>query len=226
MVGDSNSSRLEVANTHPLAILGMFQSVRDEFFTSGIQEKYKLLKATPHLSVAWYVSITLMLVLIIVLEGAYRSIIKRDLQLKTLLDEYAYSLQLVRVDQEDRRGKDANDKIVSRQMRFLLRLHNSLNRPIQYSILNLEINGISQKNLLSTGSVIVAHGDTIFYSPFLDLSIDSIGRICNSVLVVEIVYGPANKAAIRKIYKKIQLECINGQCNMLYEKDNDDPLEV
>ena len=208
----------------PLAILGMFQTVRDEFFSSDIQEKYKLLKAIPHFSVAWYMAIALGLILIIVLESAYRSIIKRESQLRTFLDEYAYSLQLVRVDQEDRRGKDTNGQIVSRQMQFLLRLKNTLKRPIQYSVRSLEINGGSQQYPLSTGGVISAFGEATYYTHRLDLPIDDIGRIYNAILVVEIIYGPAGRDATRKIYKKMQLECVNDRCTMLYEKDTDEPL--
>lgn len=53
------------------------------------------------------------------------------------------------------------------------------------------------------------------------MPIDTIGQFYNAVLDEEIEYGPANSNVTRKMSKKMQLECINDQCTMLYIKDDD-----
>jgi hypothetical protein len=210
----------------PIGVLGYFQSVRDEFFSASDQAKYKILKVIPNISIEWFAVLILALVLIVVLESGYRSIIKRELQLKTFLDHYAYSLRLVRVDQEDRRGKDKDGQIVSRQMRFLLILQNTLDQPIRYSVRSLEVNGCKQQSSLSTGGVIAAHADTTYYTHLIDLPIGDIGRIYTANLAIEITYGPPDGEATRIMRKKILVEAAIERCTMLYENDTEEPFGV
>src|SRR5262249_38516729 len=82
----------------------------DEFLTPATAEKYKLPMLLPPIRWEWYVILTLVLVIIIFLESAYRAIKQREIKLATISDEYTHSLMLVQVDQEDRRQLDPRSK--------------------------------------------------------------------------------------------------------------------
>jgi hypothetical protein len=141
-------------------------------------------------------------------------------------DEYAYCLQLERIDQEDRR-QGTPDHIIGRQMRFLLRLRNPISEAIRYEVTSLEINGISQPKPLSSGGVLPPLSNTTYFTHWIELTPADVGKIYNAILPVNVDYGPTDKLPARKLYKKVQLELLpnNQMLNMIYEIDSDVPVQ-
>jgi hypothetical protein len=136
--------------------------------------------------------------------------------------EYAYSLQLERIDQEDRR-QGTPDHIIGRQMRFLLRLRNQISKAIRYDVTSLEINGVSQPKPLTSGGVLPPLAKTTYFTHWIELTSADVEKIYNAILSVNIDYGPAEEPPTRKAYKKVQLELLpnNQMLNMIYEIDSD-----
>jgi hypothetical protein len=61
----------------PLALLGTFQAIRDEFLSEPLQRRYQLrqyLEYAPDWPLSWWIIIALVLLLVFTLEGGYREI--------------------------------------------------------------------------------------------------------------------------------------------------------
>jgi hypothetical protein len=116
-------------------------------------------------------------------------------------DEYAYCLQLERIDQEDRR-QGTPDHITGRQMRFLVRLRNPISKAIRYEVTSLEINGISQPKPISSGGVLPPLSNTTYFTHWIELPPADVEKTYNAILSVNIDYGPIDKPPARKSYKE------------------------
>jgi len=153
-----------------------------------------------------------------------RQVEEEDQRLATLADEYAYSLSLIRIDQEDRRT-GTPEAVVARQMRFLLRLRNAIPRPLRYEVRVLEINGVPQIDPQTRGTVLPANADTTYFSHFIPLPIESIDHPYVANIRVEIAYGPPHRFT-RLMRRTIEAELLPAQqyLNTINTLDEDEPL--
>jgi hypothetical protein len=62
----------------PFALLSGAQALRDEILTPQVAEQYKLFRLVPNIDWKWYVAGLFVVVLIILFEGAYRAVRKRE----------------------------------------------------------------------------------------------------------------------------------------------------
>ena len=68
----------------PLALLGVVQSIRDEFLPSAVAEAFKLPIFLPNWSWLQWTLLVLLLVVLLTLEGAYQAVKRRDVEVTAL----------------------------------------------------------------------------------------------------------------------------------------------
>ena len=150
-----------------------------------------------------------------------------EARISELFDEYAHSLYLEQIDQEDRREFDKETKkiLIGRKLRCPIRLRNVYQRPIRYAVTALKINDIEQVGHRTNGGIIAANSSATYYSHFIDAPIDNVHNAYNWIMTLNMDYGHPDMPATRTVVKRMILELIpsHQSLNMLYQIDTDKP---
>lgn len=146
------------------------------------------------------------------------------------LPDYAYGLQLQRIDLDERRELDKESKeakiVKNRDGRLALRFRNGMNQPIGYIIKRFVLDGTEQTNFLTRGGVIAANGETTFYSERRKLDPAKIGEMFTAKLDLEFTYGnPDHHSRLATKIINLEFYSASGTTYMLLEKDTDQLLQ-
>jgi hypothetical protein len=212
--------------------LGTLQTLRDEAFSPATAEKYRLDQLLPSWSWEWYGLIALLIVISVLLESAYRAVANEratitslQSKLDQLTSEYTYSLTLDRIDQRETRQLDQQGAtVIKRDGCLLLRLRNTISRPIEYHVRKIIVNGTELTNFSSRGSVISGQADTTFYTPEwpLDPSERAMASKLNYLVEYEIDYGqPGIMQRTRHCIVRVEAFPKSQTTDMIYERNED-----
>lgn len=149
-------------------------------------------------------------------------------RLDSILSEYTYALQLEGINFQlngiDTEKQNATQSYTAIQS--ILRLKNTINRPLHYQVIDFEVNGISQNGLLfNAGGGLGPLSSTLFLSAPINASPKPKEAEIVDVFVV-IYYGPPNMPPVRKMVKKARIPIVPewSPLGYPYEIDKDEPI--
>jgi hypothetical protein len=149
-----------------------------------------------------------------------------EYKLKNLVNEYAHSLRIERIDlEEERRLDKSSGALQERRRRFAITFKNSIQRPIGYEIKLLVIDGEEDNDALTKGGVISALSEATFYTKSKELDASDLDSLISAKMGITLAYGHPYLPS-RLMNKVVNLSCYpkSRYTRWLYERESDDPI--
>lgn len=152
-----------------------------------------------------------------------RSINVIETQIAELLGEYKYSLRIDNINIQIARhtiNKETNVAI-SQTYRFIIAMHNTIGRPIQYEIKKLLVNDIELVDFSSRGSVITANSPATYYTSVISMEGGELPTSFKSKLEFIILYGlPSKMEGVMHKIARVSSYVSSGKATYIYELDS------